>query len=148
MKTMTLLLLASLASAQLPPMPDQPPQTDLPLVHVRSGKEAQVKLALKLPKGWRLRPGEKFMYRISQTAGAVKVDEKTRKGFLDKPKFPITVPFTPPSGKCEVQLQVAFYYCPKAGLDQCLAFSHYYLIPMLGEETGKPARIPLSVETD
>ncbi|MBI3553917.1 MAG: hypothetical protein HY077_15585 [Elusimicrobia bacterium] len=148
MRAFFFLLATSFAQSALPPMPEQPPQITRPETRVRAGHEVQILLDLKLPKDRRLHPGQKFVYRIAQTSGAVKVDALTRKGYLDKPRFPIKVPFVPPQGRSEVLLQVAFYYCPKDGLEDCKAFSRYYLFPLVGEASEKRRKLALSVEPD
>ena len=148
MRAMTLLAALVFGEPALPPMPAEPPRSLRPTCEVRAEKTAAVLLDLKLPNGWRLHPAQKFVYRIAQTTGVVKLDPSTRKGYLDKPKFPIKVPFTPPAGPCEVLLQVAFYYCPKEDLLGCKAFSRYYLLPITGTAASKNGKIALRVEPD
>ena len=144
-----LFLCAAAFGAALPPMPAQAPETVEPSQSVRAGEQAEIVISLKLPKGWRLHPKEKFLYRISEFVGSghLKVDEARRKGLLEKPKFPIKIPLIPPAGKSAVVVQAAFYYCPKKDLDRCKAFSRYYRIPMTSDE-GAPAsnQLPLLIE--
>ncbi len=105
-------------------------------------------MELKLPKDFRLHPDQKFIYRISETIGPVKFDNAKRKGSIDKPHFPIKIPFAAPLGESAVVLQVAFYYCPKNSLDDCRAFSRYYRLPLLADQTTKSKLIPLVVAPD
>lgn len=136
---------AAALAAELPPMPVQPAVSIEPSQNVRADKETHIEIELKLPKGWRLHPREKFLYRISEFIGAVKVDPKKRKGWVENPKFPIKIPFTPPQGQSLVVAQVAFYYCPR-DLDRCKAFSRYYRFPLTTDsDSPSTSHIPLLV---
>src|SRR5271154_531630 len=123
MKTLILLVALTATAHALPPMPKDPPRTDQPGTRLRADAQDDIVLDLKLPAGWRLHPGQTFMYRIAQTSGLVKLDMRKRKGITPRPKFPIKIPFTPPLGHSEVLVQTAFYYCPKEDLNECKAFS-------------------------
>ncbi len=129
-------------------MPGEPPRTDQPGTRLRADAQDDIVLDVRLPAGWLLHPGQTFMYRIAQTSGQVKLDMRKRKGILPKPKFPIKIPFTPPQGHSEVLVQTAFYYCPKNNLDECKAFSRYFLIPVDGAADEKSRKVALLVRPD
>lgn len=148
MKTFLFMAGLALAAGPLPRMPSDPPRTDLPRTNLRADSEAAIELRLKLPQGWRLHPEQKFMYRIAQTSGYVKLDPRNRKGLLAKPRFPIKIPFTPPQGESEVLLHVEFYYCPTKSLDDCKAFSRYFLFPISADAAEKSRQAALLVRPD
>ena len=148
MNIIFLILASAFAAAPLPPMPAQPPETLQVLAQARPDQEIAISINLKLPKRWRLHPEQKFLYRVSELVGAVKLDRTKRKGFVDKPSFPIKIPFTPPDGKSAVVAQIAFYYCPKKSLEDCKAFSRYYRFPIESAAEAKTKELPLLVEPD
>lgn len=128
-------------------MPVRPAESVQPTQTVRAGKETEIVIELHLPKGWRLHPRQKFLYRISEFIGKLKVDEKKRKGYVEKPKFPVKIPFIPPEGESAVVAQVAFYYCPEKKTEACKAFSRYYRFPMTtGSDSPGTSHLQLLVD--
>jgi hypothetical protein len=115
-------------------------------VRVRSGKPAEIRLDVRLPKGWQLDPATPLRWRFTEIWAGFSFTK--RKELLLSPKLPIRIPFQAATGATGARLAVDLRFCRKSDPKTCSTASADYLVVVQGDEKESNVKVPVTVMAD
>ncbi len=122
-------------------MPPFVKSLDLPLKTFKTDADIQLWLNINLPRGYHMNPNVPLVYTVEPGKG-IQIEQGNREARLEKPSFPVKIPFKTGSDalSTDLKVSVSFYYCREDNQGACFIDAITWRLPIkIGTDAGDTA---------